>query len=124
MKKLLTLILAAGFYAMQGQEPLPATNQGPCSPTGVTTNPNNPQNPIPGHADFINWFDWTNSDYRTLYDNDNTGYIRNPYFLPAGATSTFYDNPDYKPEDGWELLYVDLGVDRNGNWKSKFKNNK
>jgi hypothetical protein len=108
MKNLFFTIIFLSWFASRSQEV-------PCPPTGVTTDPTNPQNPITGHTDFINWFDWTNSDYRTLYDNDNTGYIRNPYFARAGATSTFYDNPDYKPEDGWELVSFNLGLDKDGN---------
>ncbi|MDR9443232.1 MAG: hypothetical protein RI842_10990, partial [Schleiferiaceae bacterium] len=125
MKKLLTLILAAGFYAMQGQEPLPATNQGPCSPTGVTTNPNNPQNPIPGHADFINWFDWTQSRFIFSVDNDNftTSSLQSPFYINEGATSHFYvtpENPaDNKPENGWELVSFHMGVDKDGDYDAE-----
>ena len=108
MKNFVLSILCLSCFALRSQDV-------PCPPRGVTTDPSNPVNPIENHDDFVNWFDWTNSDYRTLYDNNNSGYIRNPYFLPAGPTSLFYDNPDFKPEDGWELLDFSLGLDKLGN---------
>jgi hypothetical protein len=95
--------------------------QVPCPPTGVTTNPDAPSNTIAPQSlhqmhenDF---FDWRELIYDVqLGSSLPPTSIINPNYDPNGATNHLSLNPDYLPEDGWELLYVDLGLDRDGNW--------
>lgn len=110
MKKLHTLLL---FYALA----LPLAGQDePCTPTGVTTNPDEPINDL--HPFYRNeYFDWRLSEYDAQLDeNELIRRMTNPNEYPGGGVYHLADAGDYLPEDGWELLSVDLGLDRNGNW--------
>jgi hypothetical protein len=79
---------------------------------GITTNPQNPINPL--HPLYENIFDWTQNPFDCFYFNQyNT--VPNPYVTGQGGVYSLYPHDDYKPEDGWELVYADLGLDRYGN---------
>ncbi len=85
--------------------------QPPCLPNGVLTNPASPVNPQ--HPGYANFFDWTTRQY-DYYLNGNTGLKINPYYTILGAAAHLRHGNDFKPEDGWELVYMDLGVDSDG----------
>ena len=127
MKRIIFLCcLAYGSLTAQSETPIP------CPPNGVTTNPDNPVNPIHNENtpstvdenqytntyDFRNWFDWTLPNYPLFFDSEATNpttFIRNPFMLNTGQISELYDQDrqDYFPEDGWELVSFHLGVDLN-----------
>ena len=129
MKRIIFLCcLAYGSLTAQSETPIP------CPPNGVTTNPDNPVNPIHNENtpstvdenqytntyDFRNWFDWTLPNYPLFFDSEATNpttFIRNPFMLNTGQISELYDQDrqDYFPEDGWELVSFHLGVDKEGN---------
>jgi hypothetical protein len=129
MKRIIFLCCLA-YGSLIAQSELTA----PCSPNGVTTNPDNPINPIHNENtpstvdqneyintyDFRNWFDWTLPNYPLYFDKEAanpTTFILNPFMLDAGQISELYDQDrqDYFPEDGWELISFHLGVDKEGN---------
>lgn len=117
MRKVYTAIAFIGYII-----PLIA-QEIPCPPTGVTTNPDAPRNNIEPqvlHQMHVNVFDWRNLDFDTrLGPTSPLIQIVNPNYDPNGATSHLGLQRDYQPEDGWELLYVDLGMDRSGNWNTQ-----
>lgn len=86
----------------------------PCPPTGVTTDPDEPVNNQ--HSDYINdHFDWTEELYDVYFAGGNIIVQANPYTANNGGVTNLYLTGDYEPEDGWELLYVDFGFDKDGN---------
>lgn len=112
------------LFAMVGSVTLTLSGQEiPCPPTGVTTNPDAPSNTIEPqtlHQMHQNVFDWRDLNFDArLGPTSPMIPIVNPNYDPNGATSHLGLQGDYQPEDGWELLYVDLGVDRNGNWNTQ-----
>jgi|GEM_PF-7130105 hypothetical protein len=89
--------------------------QSNCPPNGISTNPENPINPIaiPNSPceDVLNYFDWRVQSFSTPYFNNNgTNLVESPFyndensFLQYIAWHTQYGGPNYHPEDGWELL--------------------
>lgn len=83
----------------------------PCLPNNITSNPNNPVNNI--HPFYVNYFDWTQGEYDVSWGN--IGQMTNPNWVTNGDAKDLFDLNDYLPDDGWELVYVDLGLDRFGN---------
>lgn len=112
MKKILLLfslyfILANTF----AQEP-------PCTPEGISTDPNNPVNPI--DPDFVNYFDWTTYMYAVDEEWEDSGEMINPNEHHNAGVLNLFGEKDYYPEDGWELVYVDLGLNRFGDqWDNR-----
>lgn len=108
MKKIYSLLITIGLAL-----PL-ASQEEPCPPTGITTNPDEPVNGL--HPNYINdYFDWRKEDFEV----DFAGGIdrqSNPYNSNNGGVAEFlYRTDDFEPADGWELLYVDFGLDKFGN---------
>lgn len=97
--------------------PIYAASQGnetdPCPPTGVTTNP---QNPVALHPSYENNFDWTANQYPAFAANQSFNQV-NPYFASGTPVSHLSPNTfrDDSPEQGWELVFYDLGYDINNN---------
>ncbi len=106
MKKhfLVTGVLFCACTFLRAQQP-------PCLPNGVLTNPASPVNPQ--HPGYANFFDWTDGWY-DYYLNGNRGLKVNPYYSGVSGVIDLYGDNDFKPEDGWELVYMDLGVDSDG----------
>ncbi len=106
MKKhfLVTGVLFCACTFLQAQQP-------PCLPNGVLTNPASPVNPQ--HPGYANFFDWTDRFYN-YYLNGSVDSIENPNYTNVGGVVDLDDHPDYRPKDGWELVYMDLGVDSDG----------
>ncbi len=84
----------------------------PCPPTGVTTNPQNPQNPQSPF--YTNHFDWTAPFYDVFFEGGNTTTMGNPYASNQGAMRDLDEGDTYFHEDGWELVFVDFGLNRSG----------
>lgn len=82
-----------------------------CDENNVLTNPENPQNPL--HPFYENIFDWRLGSFECFYLNQFNS-VPNPYLTGQGGVSHLFPHDDYQPEDGWELLFVDLGLDRFG----------
>ncbi len=106
MKKhfLVTGVLFCACTFLQAQQP-------PCLPNGVLTNPASPVNPQ--HPGYANFFDWTENRYN-IYINGQDDDIINPYHAYHAGVFNLNGDNDFKPEDGWELVYMDLGVDSDG----------
>jgi hypothetical protein len=136
MKLLKTLLVFTYCHVM-------AQNQSDCL-NGISTNPSNPINPQANSSymsapQFINSnFDWharngQNSlvpwqTYNMIYDPNNpfTGGANN-YISPfdpngtpyaTGYFPTNYDDMDFFPEDGWELLFMNMGYNPDGSYAS------
>jgi len=99
--------------------------QGVCEPNGVSTLPTNPQNPLAPSPFWLNQFQWYDEYGLTLYQYalhdmfgaNEQGYMLNPMDLSNGypeLTSENVSTLDYYPEDGWELLSINLGSYPNG----------
>lgn len=105
MKRIFILLLIVGFTASL------LAQEHPCPPNGIITNPDNSVNNL--HPDYRNvFFDWT----KEVYDVD-FGLINeqgNPYSSNNAGVYHLYNTGDYQPADGWELLYVDFGLDKLG----------
>jgi len=84
----------------------------PCPPTGVTTNPQNPQNPQSPF--YSNHFDWTTPFYDVFFEGGNTTTMGNPFASNQGAMRDLDEGDTYFHEDGWELVFVDFGLNRSG----------
>lgn len=84
----------------------------PCQEKGITTNPDYPVNEH--HPNYSNTFDWRTNFFNGYYFNSMNPNIPNPYITNQGGVQSLYGTDDYKTEDGWELLYVDLGLDKFG----------
>ena len=148
MKKLYSLffLLVVAMTAVLGQ---------PCTPAGISTNPNapvdpfllnnlvNPSNPSQSFTNnpFLNTFNWgeiAGADFKTIgidlctyWEFDNTIVLADPgdpcplyypmtSFMSDGMPSQFnylkepqanglITDRDYHWEDGWELLWMNLG---------------
>lgn len=88
--------------------------QSPCNPSKViTTNPSAPfNNETPA---LTNYFNWTNSGYpiRSL-NYPSYSQIESPYYQSSNTLMTpFVNSKDMAPNDGWELIKMDLGYDQN-----------
>lgn len=106
MKKLYSIILILSVFLLTAQEK-------PCPPSGITTNPSAPLNTE--HPNYTNdFFDWTEEFYDVHFVGGATTTQANPYTVNNGGVTGLYLTGDYEPEDGWELIYVDLGKDKNG----------
>lgn len=90
---------------------------------GISTNPSNPTNP--NCANMLNNFDWRvkrtdflPEDY-IVYGANAMVPIQNPFTGPSTAihsgTVTNQGASNYQPEDGWELLKVEFGIQGNVN---------
>ena len=88
----------------------------PCPPNEITTDPNNPVNDL--HPLYENHhFDWTEERYDfMLGQNSPVNQISNPYLANQAGVLDLFNSNDYQPEDGWELVYVDLGLGKDGNY--------
>ena len=84
----------------------------PCNEKEITTNPDAPINDQ--HPNYLNNFDWRVSPFNAYYFDQHRTQS-NPYVTGQGGVNDLFGHDDYKVEDGWELLYVDLGYDREGN---------
>ncbi|QNL21024.1 T9SS type A sorting domain-containing protein [Hyphobacterium sp. CCMP332] len=101
------------LFLMVISSPL-AAQQIPCPPTGVMTDPSNPVNNQ--HPNYLNnFFDWTQDPYNVNFVGGAVQQQANPYNVNNGGVTSLYGTDDFEPEDGWELLYVDLGLDKLGN---------
>jgi hypothetical protein len=107
MKKLLLFFI---YFA-----PMIIFGQCYLEPNGVTTDPrnnfNNAENPL--HPQYKNrFFDWTQSYFTNLHWAPHaTGAttVIHPHSLPNDAVISLYNNNDFFPEDGWELLCFNMG---------------
>lgn len=121
----ITIITFGGFYALSQNC---ATQQDCENGNGISTNPNNPiNNNCPERR---NNFDWrvqgtygNHEDY-IIYGPNSTQYeIQNPFTGPSGTPHfgnlTAFTTSDYQPEDGWELIKVDFGIEGNVNIDNK-----
>ena len=99
-----------------------------CLPAGISTNPAAPVNPdyLPDPA-FENHFEWFGSENGSLYIYDlfemsqygNIEAMQHPYSLQNQSYQHLtldvdLEDLDMYPEDGWELLSVNLGKYPNG----------
>ncbi len=97
-------------------------------PKGISTDPDNPVNPENDEFDEIDYFfDWRNPDNGDYYNVENffwTDKIRSPYNMPPmWVTHPFielsdYNDSDYQPADGWELVKHNLGTKMDGTIRS------
>lgn len=99
-----------------------ATSGQVCPPNNVSTNPDSPRAVIT-RPDMANTFRWQNLSYRAnlpanpspSYQHPN-GSIRSPWDQPNNAkVDRFRNNPDYKWEDGWEIITKYNGYDNQDN---------
>ncbi len=127
MKKLFTLLLSIFPFTLISQT---------CEPNGISTNPTNPTNPTAPSTAYINNFNWFQQAVNgVLFDmplNNMSGYypisaMLNPY-NPSNLLCNYLeeadlDNLDVYPEDGWELLFFNLGTFPNGSSYASANNN-
>lgn len=106
MKK---LILALCFCV-----PLICNSQCYLQPNGVTTDPRNnfqnAENPVdPIYTN--QFFDWTQDFFHNLNWQSTSGptSANQPHSLPDNSTTLIYNNDDFNPENGWELLRFNKG---------------
>lgn len=99
----------------------------------VSTNPSNPSNsnlPLLNSERFLNQFDWVNIDPQTMfysqYETENIDFngVETEYMWNIMTPSQDYydyvrDGLDYHPENGWELMLLNLGKYPNGEVISK-----
>lgn len=101
-----------------------------CIPNGISTNPENPINPNPptnSPEHWLNEFEWYANDGTALVDiaihdmftlNPNHVSMTNPFSDQNANYSHLVNVPfedlDMLPEDGWELISVNLGSYPNG----------
>ncbi len=107
MKKLL---LALYFFSV----PLFCKSQCYLQPNGVTTDPRNnfqnAENPVdPIYTN--QFFDWTQDYFHNLNWQNTSGptSANQPHNLPDNSTAFIYNNDDFMPENGWELLRFNKG---------------
>jgi hypothetical protein len=106
MKYFLTVaFIIVTIFGVKGQEE-------PCPPNGVYTDPQDPINPQ--HPEYVNHFDWMTPFYDVYAEGGVVDQVRNPYLTNQGAVQNLFDSDDFKTEDGWELVYVDFGLTRDG----------
>jgi hypothetical protein len=119
--QLLLLIILISARCLQAQI---------CSDQGTSTNPDSPSSPtapLPNPEHWLNTFNWYDNDGSSLinfaiYDlftySDNQTSMPNPYSQDIGVYSHLTNVPlelkDFHPENGWELLSVNLGAYPNG----------
>jgi len=93
---------------------------------GVTTDPRNSfQNAVnPVDPEFTNrFFDWTKDIFTNLNwvsTIQGPPIANQPHNLPDNSTALIYNNDDFKPDDGWELIrynkgYLNFWEDDDGN---------
>jgi hypothetical protein len=108
MKNYYTILFLMVIFSPLGAQQIP------CPPTGVMTDPSGPvNNQHPNYQN--NFFDWTQNPYDVNFVGGAVQQQANPYFANNGGVTSLYGTDDFEPEDGWELLYVDLGLDKMGN---------
>ena len=82
-----------------------------CDPKGISTDPSNIINDEKDWARNV-YFDWTQEEFsiNSIYVEGRN--ISSPFFQGDNTIiSRFLDNPDRLPEDGWELVKFNLGLD-------------
>lgn len=102
-----------------------ANNSSDCDQgNGISTNPDNPIND--NCSNMRNNFDWKVNrtdnlpeDYVVFGPNNVSKAIQNPFTGPSSSPHAGYvtnqSNSNYQPEDGWELLKVEFGIQGNVN---------
>jgi hypothetical protein len=118
------IIWSAGIFSANAQAPQCNTEQDCENGNGISTNPNNPINTkCPERRNNFDWrvqrTDGYPEDYIIYGPNTTYKEIQNPFTGPSGAshvgTLVNQTNSDYQPEDGWELLKVEFGIEGNTN---------
>ncbi len=97
-----------------------------CDPNGITTHPEGPVNPIAPSEEWLNSFNWYANDgvsllqyalHDMLVENPNQFNMSHPYSDQNAYSYLTYpelQDLDMYPEDGWELISVNLGSFPNG----------
>lgn len=106
---IITLIIISCNFSINAQ----------CVDKGISTNPISPQNnEKPTAKNNFFWFPHngaTNSQiYYRLSGTNQDVNMNNPFWQPSSATTLFedfaqFENSDFYPEDGWELIKSDFG---------------
>ncbi len=85
-----------------------------CIPNGITTNPDNPVNPEkPSKTN--TFFDWRLDVFSINSVYTSSPQIESPFNQDGNVDlSHFLENPDRLPQDGWELIKYDMGLEEDG----------
>ena len=84
-----------------------------CPPKGISTDPDNRVNTEKPSANNI-YFDWQTTSYGVFSSNINGSPVTAPFFQTDNTAMNprFTEDPDRLPEDGWELIKFDMGLDK------------
>ncbi|MFQ3575514.1 MAG: T9SS type A sorting domain-containing protein [Cytophagales bacterium] len=111
MRKFLMICIFTAFYLVDVRAQ--------CLPKGISTNPASPlNNERPDQKNF--GFNWMNGPTWLYYDvsNNRTRLFNSPYHVASVEMETYHlargTESDYKPQDGWELLKVKMGMLNSG----------
>ncbi len=100
--KLLFIFNCCFVWTIKGQD---------CEQQESSTNPEAPVNSLTNHLNYIDWF--SNNDLLLDKFPSGTEWLSSPYWLtnPGALTSIIAEQhlSDFRPEDGWEVVKIDLG---------------
>ena len=124
MKKIIIIIICLVCIGEIYSQSCTTNNSNCENGNGINTNPSNPTNP--NCTNMRNNFDWRvqrtdflPEDYIVYGPGTTYKEIQNPFTGPSGATHagtvTNQRASNYQPEDGWELLKVEFGIQGNAN---------